>query len=490
MRRGVSILRVEDPVLWPALERHLEGYLHPHDAVSRILEPMPPDEVWEKMALVGLKPLVRWARQPSPEASLPPPSPDLSVLRQDVLDVLHRAQRYAHDHEILGLTCWDPEHDAGAVRALVTHGCLLAMPDDRPHLQGRYRVNELLPAPPSRAWDFEEAVMPRTDDLEPPRTGPVTVLDNVASLAAAIGRVGARKTRKGAISRPCGKRLGKQLGDTALQQHGEIRECPEWDQALRALELLRGLTTDPLSQTLHLDLGLEQTLRGTHPEVIDRLMRQVLDRDLHAWIPPIFAAISEAGEQAIDEVVFLDLVREQARDLVFHPWSRDGVAVYPHVEGSRQLLFNDDGWELIETDLFHATLHRLAVFGIVQRAPGVFAATSEGRIWARATEHAPPPVWVSSDLQLTVPPHSLTPWERYHLESFTRCSSRDIVDRFVLEREALVSWLSTHELDEAIGILQRRCPAIPSSVAQTLESWERAARVLTVTHGVVLDDQG
>ena len=72
MSRGVSILRVEDPALWPALERHLEGYLHPHDAVSRILQPMPPAEVWEKMALVGLKPLIRWARQPSPEASLPP----------------------------------------------------------------------------------------------------------------------------------------------------------------------------------------------------------------------------------------------------------------------------------------------------------------------------------------------------------------------------------------------------------------------------------
>jgi hypothetical protein len=131
-------------------------------------------------------------------------------------------------------------------------------------------------------------------------------------------------------------------------------------------------------------------------------------------------------------------------------------------------------------------LERLAFLGVIRRAPGVFAATPDGLRWAGASTLPPPPVWVSSDLQVIVPPDGVTPWERFQLERLGRCVRRDVVDVYVLERAGLAAWLRWHDLAEALELLARRAPAVPAGVVEALTTWARQATRVVVTRGVLV----
>ena len=123
---------------------------------------------------------------------------------------------------------------------------------------------------------------------------------------------------------------------------------------------------------------------------------------------------------------------------------------------------------------------------LIRRAPGVFAGTPDGRRWAGLGATQPPPVWVTSDLELMVPPDAVTPWERFQLERLGVCLSRDVVDRYRLQRPALKRWLATHDIDEAIELLGRRAPGLPTGVVHTLESWARSETRICLVRGVLL----
>ena len=45
--------------------------------------------------------------------------------------------------------------------------------------------------------------------------------------------------------------------------------------------------------------------------------------------------------------------------------------------------------------------------------------------------------------------------------------------------------LATHELADAVALLERRAPALPGVVRDTLEAWNRSATRIVLTVGVV-----
>ena len=254
---------------------------------------------------------------------------------------------------------------------------------------------------------------------------------------------------------------------------------------MRALELLGAVSMDPLARELYLDLGLESVLAGSTADAIDRLLHRVVDRDLHVLLPAVRAALAAAGPGAVDDVVFAELLRDQHRDLVFRPWHRDGADVYPAIDDAPLRPFDDDQFERVEGRMVGVLLGRLHRLGILRRAPGLFAGTSDGRLWAGAATDPAPPVWITSDLEMVVPPHAITPWERMQVERLTRCVGRDVVDRYRLDRAGLLGWLSTHDVEEALDLLARRSPAVPPTVTDSLRTWAASAQRLVLTRGVL-----
>jgi hypothetical protein len=235
---------------------------------------------------------------------------------------------------------------------------------------------------------------------------------------------------------------------------------------------------------------MEDTLAGTTAEAIDRLVHRLVDPDLQAAIPAVRTALAHAcgpGDGAVDALIFRELLAQQQRDVLHAPWHRDGRDVYPMSERDEHgLPFDDEHFELVEGRMLDALLRILDRLGLVRRADGVFAPTPDGRLWALGAPEQRPPVWISSDLGVTVPPGGITPWERYQLERLGRCTQRDVVDTYVLEREGLAAWLATHELEDAEELLARRCPSVPVTVLGTLRAWADSAMRLTLTRGVLL----
>ncbi len=487
--RAISVLSVASPVVWDELEalapvsEHLGAALGP---LRREALPGFERELLPQLRQGGLEVLVRFARRDA--AALQAAREDLAQRILELPDparwVLFAAQRHALDSEVLGVQAWDPVEDVQSVRELYTAGLL--QPLDADNAAGRYRLHPDLPPPPAVTYDFDEAIMPPTDDLAPPGPGAVALLHDVASLAAAVAHVLPGRTLAGAISRADCRRLGRRLGVASLAKDGKLEAHERWQRALRALEALGVISTDPLSREISLDLGLERTLAGSAQDAVDRLVDRLVDRDLRVGLPAVRAALRQAGDQALDEVVFLDLLRVQHRDMIFPRWTRRRVAIYPLLDGERVVPFDDVGWEAIEARMIPRLLRRMERLGLLRRATGVFAATDDGRRWALGDEQLGSPVWISSDLELIVPPDAVTPWERFQLERLGRCLSRDVVDRYRLEREGLAQWLSNHELDEALALLARRCPAVPEAVESTLQAWAAAAMRVVLTHGVVV----
>jgi hypothetical protein len=92
---------------------------------------------------------------------------------------------------------------------------------------------------------------------------------------------------------------------------------------------------------------------------------------------------------------------------------------------------------------------------------------------------------VSSDLEILVPPRAITPWERYQLERLGATLSRDVVDRYKLRRDGLEHWLATHDLEDALELLKRRCPGVPQNVVDTLKGWTDSVSRFVLTRGVL-----
>lgn len=489
MRRAVSVLTVNDPALFERLSvdwdlpRHLSFQLSETEWIAK------PSFDAEVLPKLGDQVLLRYARRDRATQALRAAALQeaLDRLPRRAVEVLHSAQRHAHEGVVLGLHAWDPGTDGPQVRALHGAGMLTSLDDDGLPYAGRYRLAEDLPSPPAVSYDFDEAVMEETDDLSEPRPGPASILHDAAGLAAAIDHVVPTRTHKGALSKTAVKRLGKRLGSSDLQDGAPLEDHPRWGLALRALEALGAVSLDAMTRELHLDLGLNETLSGATTDAIDRFVHKVVERDLHPLIPALREALRQAGSGALDEVVLSDLLREQHRDILFVCWSRDVGDLYPMLPGERPRLYTDDTWDVTEARALDRALRRLERIGLVRRAPGVVAATKDGRAWADSHDGPHPPIWVSSDLEIIVPPNAVTAWERFQLERLGVCLSRDVADRYRIERAGLRKWLQGHDLSEALAVLSRRAPGIPPNVVDTLEAWDVAARRLVLTRGVVLE---
>ncbi|MCO4773686.1 MAG: hypothetical protein KDA24_26885 [Deltaproteobacteria bacterium] len=487
--RAVTVLEVATAALWDELDAqaHIGSFLgEAPSPTQRVVV----DEggLLQALAGAGISPLARFARRDAAEiaAHREDLTHAIDALRAEVRAVLHSAQRHALEDIVLDLHAWDPRRDAEAVTALHALGMLSRLPDQPGFPGTRYRLDPDLPLPADPPYDFCEAAMDETEDLEEPGPSITALLHDIASLAAAIQRIGPRLTAKSTVTKSDARKLGDQLGDSSLRSAGDLEGHDRWGRALNALRALHAVSTDPIKRELFIDHGLEHSLEGTTEQATDRIVHRLMDRDLHVVLPALRAALKDAGDGAVDEIVFLDLLREQHRDVLFPQWDSPQGPIYPVLPGELMRPFDDEGWERHEERTLRAALKRATSLGLIRRAPGVFAGTPDGRQWAGVTSAAPPPVWVTSDLELMVPPDAVTPWERFQLERLGTCLSRDVVDRYRLQREALRRWLSTHDVEEALELLARRAPGIPDGVVHTLQTWARSESRVSLVRGVLL----
>lgn len=486
--RAVSVLDVAEPAVWAELEAvvgaHLGEALSP---LRRVVLPSFEKQGLATLGRLGVPVLVRGARRSreEEEASRAELAAVVDRLSWRAKPVLYAAQRHASQGVAIGLHAWDPLSDAGSVRELLGAGLMEEMPE----LEQRYRLHPDLPPPPPVVYAFSEAAMPETADLPSPRPGPIALLHDAAALAAAIDAETPRRTLSGSVARADSRKLGKRLASKAVTEHG-IEADDRWSRAMRALDALGAVSTDPVTRETHLDLGLEALLAGSAEDAMDRLLHRLVDPDLHAAVPAVREALRQAGDGAVDTLIWLEHVRDQDRGVLFPPWRRDGQEFYPFHEGETPRPYDDDGFEAIEAPLLRRLLGTLERMGVVRLAPGIFAGTPDGRRWARAEAPPPPPVWVSSDLEIVVPPDAITPFERFQLERLGRCLSREVADRYRLERAGLERWLAIHELDEALALLRRRALALPPAVVETLTTWAAHVTRIVLVRGVLLEEVG
>ena len=449
--RAVSVVEVRNEAVWAELDidRHTRERLGP---CRRVVAASFDGEL-EKLAQQGTPVLIRYARRERSEALVQA----LPGLPDEARTLLHAAQRHAVGNQLSG-RAWIRANEQDSLRLLLSQGLMESV-------DSAFRLAPDLPPPPTVAYDFEESWMEATDDLSAADASPVGLLHDMASLAACLLDVPVRKTLKGELSRTDTKKLGTRMGcDFGPRQAG----------AMRALEALGVVATDGISREVYVDLDLEHTLAGTTSDALDRLVHRLIERDLHPALPAIRAAL--AGP-AVDRMIFLELLEEQHRTVLFR--------AYPTLEGEEERPLDSDGWERLETRLIKKAIRRLERLGLVRRASGMFAPSADGAVWA-GHERPLPPIWVSSDLEVTVPPEGVTPWERFQLERLGRCVSRDVVDRYRLTRLGLHRWLANHDVDEALELLRRRCPGVPGGVEDTLRVWAEAATRVVLTRGVLL----
>lgn len=484
----MSVVEVADPAWWDRLgaladlDEHTVATDRP---LARIVRPGSEEallEAWGQRVFIRYARLESAAKTPTDDLS-----PRLAALSVPARSLLHVIQRHAVHKEVVGLQTWDPERHWESVRELMVMGLLEAVPGDTPR-QGRHRLTVELPPPPVVAYDFSEAVFDAPDDLSRARPGPASILQDAASLAAAVLHIEPRRVLSGDLSRADAKRLARWIGEPrlAVATH-QLEADARWGLALRALEALGAVSMDPVDRILRIDLGLERTLAGSITEAVHRFACAVVDRDLHPVLPAIQAALHAAGADAIDEVVFLDELRLQHRDVLYPWWERGPARTYPVAAGEHPRLYDEEGWERVEAPAILRALKRLERIGLIRRAPGVFAATDDGRQWAVREDAARPPIWVGSDLEIIVPPHALTPGQRFAVERLGRCISRDVTDRIHLERESVERWLAWHDVDEALAILRARAPGVPLGVVETLRAWQKAIYQVVVTRGVLVE---
>lgn len=474
------MLEVERAELWTQLEAAAEVTAHVVEILSptrRRVGPKLLAETGEALRRAGFPVLVRTPPRPlDPDGSLHAEAEArIAALAPPARRLLVRAQRHALDGRFLGSRVWDPLFDGAHVRSLLGSELIEAEPGDVEPLEGPYRLSPWLPPPPPVGYAFDEAAMERVDDLSEPGASMIDLLHDLASLVAALSHHRPRRTLAGSLDKSTSRKLGQRLGEASMARDGDFEAHARWVRALRVMELLGGVSIDPMTREIGLEPGLEDVLQGSDAEAMDRLVHRLVAPDLQPALPAIRAALAAAGDGAVDSMIFFEELAQQHRDVLHAPWHRDGAEVYPAGGDMTPIPFDDEGFERIETRQIEALLARLDRLGLVVRADGVFAATADGRIWATGEVPQRPPVWVSSDLGLTVPPRSVTPWERYQLEQLARCTRRDVVDTYALDRKGLERWLASHAVEEALELLARRCPGLPSTVAATLTDWARSA---------------
>lgn len=477
---------VADPAIWD----ELSALLPLHTAVVAEIGPT------ERVVDAAIEPKLRVAlesagrallrRRPDPgptppgHAALPPKAhAALQALSEAERSLLHRVQRRAHEGFVSGASAWDPHAEARPLAALTQAGLIVPL-SGQADPAGPWQLHPQLPPPPPVAYDFDDARMDPPEDLPPSYDSPSLDAD-IAAMAAALRRHPLRVTHALTPEVAGMKALGRRLADPALARSGRPEQGdPRWRRALDALRLLKVLAVEEISRELSPNAALPGVLALPPAERLDLLVRRALDPALHPLLPPIREALRQANGQAIDAVIFQDLLAQQHRDLLFSPWGQVGIRTYPRVVDDPIVPYTRDSFDDIEGAAIARALHALGRVGMLRLAPGVFAASGEGRQWAGLNPGPRPPIHVTPDLEIVVPPGALSARERYLLEQLAHPLSRDVVDRFALRRADLVRWLEHHTLDEALALLSERAAhGLPSAVAHALRGWaETAERVL------------
>jgi hypothetical protein len=473
-------LRVADPSVWATLEalapvaEHSIAELDPclRRVGTRLKGPL---ERALKARGEPLRVRVLAPEEPS-ETEAAPARRAVDDLPPKLLTVLTRAQRLAEEGVFLGTRAWDPHSEARAVEALVNVGLITALDDESLPRWGRYRLAPGLPEPAPVPYNFEDAVMPPTDDLA--RRGPslFALEQDLAVFLAGLAASGVRRTVDGYPDAHGARRLGRRLLDPELARWGRLElASPRWQMAERVVEALGLWECDPLSRALLPAQRVQRLLSQGPAARFDGLARRVVEHDARPLIPALRAALRAAGEQAIDEVVLRALLAEQHRDLLFAPWGQVGDRFYPCPPEATPTLYDDEGFDEVEGPLLSRAIDALARLGLVTRAPGVFAATAEGRVWAGLDPTGPTPrLSLSGDLELIVPPGALPPWERFVVELATSPVSRDVVDRLRLGRVELERALGYVPLTTLLSVLESRVGhSLPASVVRALQLWAR-----------------
>lgn len=384
-------------------------------------------------------------------------------------------QRRARGRDALGGRSWDPHAEASAISALIEAELIEITGDD---WLGTLRLAEDLPPPPPVPYDFEEALMPPTEDLEQPGPRLDAVLGDVAALAAAFAAHPPRRTLAGSLDVATMKRVGRLLADPGLTERGRLQDGdPRWLRALRLAELLGLVEQHEIDRQLRPTPALREALERPMAERYDDLLRRGTDPDLHPLLPPLRAALRQADTQAVDELIFLELLAAQHRDVLHSPWGQIGVRLYPQLPGELPLPYTDEAFAWIEGQAFEAVRDRAARLGLLRIAPGVFAATAAGRAWAGLPPvQAPPKLVLSPNLELLAPPGALPPWDRYRFEQLAPAVQRDVVDRHRVTRRSVRQWLQRWTIDDGLALLETHAAhGVPDNVSTTLRSWARAA---------------
>ncbi|MFT4621591.1 MAG: hypothetical protein ACI8PZ_000243 [Myxococcota bacterium] len=488
---SVSVLEVQDPSVWVELEAvsplaaHVEASLSP---TRRVVRRSFAREVLPVLRRRGVPVLVRFARaetiEPQPRADL---STSLRGLPHAASALLHRVQRRARAGRVLGTTAWDPVGEASSVDGLVRAGLLAALPSDAPPRHGPYLLHPDLPPPPPITYDFTDAVFELPDDLEPEPPCPDALLTAIAALAAGLTAVPVNRTLAGPLAVSALRKLAKRLALPGADRSGRLEDAGAlWVRAWALAEGVGLFGLDDVGRWITVEPGLDGFLAGDASARLDRLVRRVLDPDLHPLLPAIQAALRQSGGAALDDVVWLELLCEQHRDVLFSPWGQVGRPGYPASSQDALVPYDDDRFALLEGRLADEALRVCARVGLIRLAPGAFAPTPAGLAWSGGPEPARASVWVTSDLEVIVPPGALTPSDRYSLEQFARCTSRDVVDRFRLERSTLADWLRTDDVAAAIALLEAHAAAVPASATAALRTWARSLARVVLVHGVLL----
>jgi len=400
----------------------------------------------------------------------------LHDLPPKLLTVLTRALRLAEEGVFLGTRAWDPHSEARAVDTLVSVGLITPLDDESLPRWGRYRLAPGLPEPEPVAYALQDAVMAPPEDLT--RRGPslLALEQDLAVFLAGVAAAGVRRTVDGHLDVAGARRLGRRLADPGLSRGGRLTNAsPRWQMAARVVEALGLWECDPLSRALLPAQRVQRLLSQGPAARFDGLARRVVEQDARPLIPAVRAALRAAGEQAIDEVVLRALLTEQHRDVLFAPWGQVGARFYPCPPEATPTLYDEDGFDEVEGPLLSRAIDALARLGLVTRAPGVFAATAEGRVWAGLDPTGPTPrLLLSADLELVVPPGALPPWERLVVELATSPVSRDVVDRLRLGRVELERALGYVPLSTLLTVLESRVGhSLPPSVVEALQLWAR-----------------
>lgn len=479
--RRTARVRVAHPAIWEEIRTLLPldpAVVAEHGPREREVDAAIEGPLRQALERSGRTLLRREPEPPLPTRVSPGPAvrAALEALSPAARSLLHRVQRRATEGFVSGAAAWDPHAEARPIAELVAAGLMAPLTAEADPL-GPWQLREALPPPPEVVYDFAESFMDPPEDL-PALAEPIVPPDeDLGVVAAALRRHPLRVTHALTPEVSGTKALGRRLADPALARTGRLDDGDaRWRRALDALRILGALRVDELSRELRLTERLLELFALRPAERADRLLRRALDPAILPLLAPIRAALRQADTLAVDTVVFLDLLHQQHRDVLFSPWGQVGIRTYPRIADDPIVVYNEDNFEDLEGVALQRLLHGLARMGMIRTAPGVFAATRAGRAWAGCPAGPRPPIHVTPDLEILVPPGALEAGGRYRLELLAHPTRRDVVDSLRLRRPDLELWLTQYSLDEALALLdERSAHGLPLAVREALTAWAEAA---------------